>query len=68
MSAAKHTPRMTAPMLSALRRLAGGNSLRGHVHASTYWALVHRGFIEDADTITAAGRAAIAKATGSAAS
>lgn len=67
MSAAISTKprRVTEAMLAALRRLESGQSLRGHVHMSTYWTLRRRGLIEDSDTITDAGRAALAKVAAS---
>lgn len=52
--------RATPVMLEALRALETGRSLRGRIHASTFYALRRGGFIEDSDTITDAGRRAIA--------
>jgi hypothetical protein len=55
---------ITESMLRALRMLEDGFCLYGRAHGKTISALIRRGLAEDADTITEAGRAAIAKATG----
>lgn len=43
----------------ALEHLAAGKTLRGFFYARTYHALKRRGWVEDFDTITDAGRKVI---------
>ena len=59
-------PKITPIMREALEQLERGFSLRGNVKASTYWALRRKGLIWNSETLTDAGRAAIAKAGGAA--
>lgn len=72
----QHTPgELTAPMLRELRWIGqfgepgdladyGANALAFYARERTLSALIRRGLIADAETITDAGRAAIAKAIG----
>jgi hypothetical protein len=53
---------LTSSQRWALERLAQGKSLRGLAHGITINHLKMKGLIENSDTITDAGRAAIAKA------
>jgi hypothetical protein len=59
-AAAAPKRRVTPVMRDALVRLANVGTLRGWAHSSTYYALKRQGLVEDPDTITAAGRAAVA--------
>ena len=59
----QHT-KLTPKQRAALEWLARGHSLRGHTHGITANYLFKKGLIEDSDTITEAGRAAIEKAEG----
>ena len=74
---AAHThEHLTPAMLRTLRSVANGDpgdladfglsALAFYAREKVLSALIARGLIEDAETITDAGRAAIAKATGSA--
>lgn len=65
MSGVKYTPRITPTMLRALQTIEKYKSMRGRFNAVTYTALRRQELIEDPETLTDAGRAAIAKATGS---
>lgn len=55
---------LTKRQRQALERLARGHGLRGFAHGVTVNHLKMRKLIEDSDTITDAGRAAIAAASG----
>lgn len=52
---------LTAPQREALERLAQGKSLRGHTHGVTINHLRMKRLIEDSDTITEAGKAALSE-------
>jgi hypothetical protein len=56
--------KLTAKQLLALKWLSYGYSLRGYCHGKVANHLKMKGLIEDSDTLTDAGRAAIAKAEG----